>query len=136
MTRKVLAILAALFFVSAVVFASDCSKISKESQNSENWKLVKHFLEEYYQSKTIIIRQINKKDTWHIVEFESTDFEPVISVLEGSPSGFILKSDWGGMPVEGDSIKDYLAENTKGVPPDLLGCFSPKGPPFARIKHL
>ena len=136
MKSRVVTIVAYLFFVTTVAFASDCTTISKETPNSKKWNEVKQFIAIHYESKTIDIRQITDKDSWYIVEFESRDFEPVISVLKETSSGLTVKSDWGGMPVDGDSIKDYLAEKTKGVPPDLLWCFSPKGPPFARIKQL
>ncbi len=124
-------VLASLVFVSAEAFALDCSKVKIETPSSPKWTEVKQYLSKHMKSNSIILRQLIWKNGWYVVEYDSNDFEPVINVLKKSSNGYIVKAGWGGMPEEGDSINDYLAERAKGVPPVLMKCFSPKGEPFA-----
>jgi len=127
-------VFSAVFFISTHAYASDCSQVRTESPNSTIWKEIQKTISKRTQSNSVKLRQVLGKDGWYVVEYDSNDYEPVIDVLKKTTKGYSKKAGWGGMPEEGDSIPEYLAENAKGVPPILMQCFSPKGEPFVSSK--
>lgn len=126
-----------ILLMSADVFGGNC-EILNTKNNAKDVAEIQRHLSSKTHSNTIKIREIVKSDLWFIVEYESNDFEPVISVIKNENGRYVDKSDWGGVVVEeleGETINvisNYFKQNVPNIPLTLLRCYVPQGPPFVK----